>query len=71
MLNFDPPHVMISAGAILTRTVLKIRPRARMGYYDYASVESIFTMPPLDEGEKAKRRRVSLVGEAGSKKAGD
>ncbi len=51
--------------------VLKIRPLARMGDYDYTSVESIFTMPPLDEGEMAKRRRVGLVGEAGSKKARD
>ena len=51
--------------------VLKIRPLARMGYYDYTSVESIFTMPPLDEGEMAKRRRVGLVGEAGTKKAED
>ncbi len=34
--------------------VVKIRPLARMGYYDYTSVDSIFTMPPLDEGEMAK-----------------
>mgnify|MGYP003310216571 FL=1 len=48
--------------------VVKIRPLARMGYYDYTSVDSIFTMPPLDEGELAKRRRVGLVGEASAKK---
>ena len=48
--------------------VIKIRPLARMGYYDYTSVDSIFSMPPLDEGELAKRRRVGLVGEASPKK---
>jgi flavin reductase (DIM6/NTAB) family NADH-FMN oxidoreductase RutF len=47
--------------------VLKIRPLARLGYYDYTSVESVFEMPPLDEGELAKHRRGSLVGEATGK----
>ena len=44
--------------------VLKIRPLARLGYYDYTSVESVFEMVPLDRGEMAKRRRKGLVGEA-------
>jgi hypothetical protein len=26
--------------------VAKIRPLARLGYYDYASVDSVFTLPP-------------------------
>jgi hypothetical protein len=34
-------------------------------------VDSIFSMPPLDEGDMAKRRRVGLVGEAGGKKNDD
>jgi len=44
--------------------VLKIRPLARLGYYDYTSVESVFEMAPLDKGEMAARRRKGLVGEA-------
>ncbi len=44
--------------------VLKIRPLARLGYFDYTSVESRFEMAPLDKGEMAKRRRRGLVGEA-------
>jgi flavin reductase (DIM6/NTAB) family NADH-FMN oxidoreductase RutF len=44
--------------------VLKIRPLARLGYYDYTSVESVFEMAPLDKGEMAERRRKGLVGEA-------
>jgi len=47
--------------------ILKIRPLARLGYYDYTSVESVFEMKPLDEGEMAKRRRRGLVGEATGK----
>src|SRR5262249_30020117 len=30
--------------------VVKIRPLARMGYLDYTSVESVFTMPPTGPG---------------------
>ena len=30
--------------------VVKIRPLARMGYFDYTSVESVFTMPPSGPG---------------------
>lgn len=44
--------------------VLKIRPLARLGYFDYTSVESRFEMRPPDKGEMAKRRRRGLVGEA-------
>ena len=44
--------------------VIKIRPLARLGYYDYTSVDSVFEMAPLDKGEMAKRRRKGLVGEA-------
>ena len=47
--------------------VLKIRPLARLGYYDYTSVESVFELTPLDEGEMAKQRRKGLVGEASGK----
>lgn len=47
--------------------VLKIRPLARLGYYDYTSVESVFELTPLDEGDMAKQRRKGLVGEASGK----
>ena len=49
--------------------VLKIRPLARLGYYDYTSVETVFEMKPLDKGEMAKQRRKGLVGEAAGKVA--
>ncbi len=44
--------------------VVKIRPLARLGYYDYTTVDSAFEMVPLDKGDMAKRRRKGLVGEA-------
>jgi flavin reductase (DIM6/NTAB) family NADH-FMN oxidoreductase RutF len=43
--------------------MLKIRPLARMGYFDYTSVESIFTMAPSD-AEHEEWRRKGLGGEA-------
>ena len=41
--------------------VAKIRPLARLGYLDYTSVESVFTMPPPD-GPNAERSRLGLEG---------
>jgi len=40
--------------------VLKIRPLARLGYFDYTSVESVFTMAP--GGPNAEARRLGLEG---------
>jgi flavin reductase (DIM6/NTAB) family NADH-FMN oxidoreductase RutF len=40
--------------------VLKIRPIARLGYFDYTSVETIFTMPPT--GPNIEARRAGLEG---------
>jgi flavin reductase (DIM6/NTAB) family NADH-FMN oxidoreductase RutF len=37
--------------------ITKVRPLARMGYLDYTSVESIFTMPPPDGPNSEKARR--------------
>jgi flavin reductase (DIM6/NTAB) family NADH-FMN oxidoreductase RutF len=41
--------------------VARIRPLARLGYLDYTSVESVFTMPPPD-GPNAERSRRGLEG---------
>jgi len=41
--------------------VARIRPLARLGYLDYTSVESVFTMPPPD-GPNAERSRLGLEG---------
>jgi flavin reductase (DIM6/NTAB) family NADH-FMN oxidoreductase RutF len=41
--------------------ISRIRPLARMGYLDYTSVESIFTMPPPD-GPNAEASRRGLEG---------
>jgi flavin reductase (DIM6/NTAB) family NADH-FMN oxidoreductase RutF len=41
--------------------VLKIRPIARLGYFDYTSIESTFTMPPPD-GPKVDAGRAGLEG---------
>ncbi len=41
--------------------VVKIRPLARLGYLDYTSIESSFTMPPPD-GPNAARSRRGLEG---------
>lgn len=41
--------------------VAKIRPLARLGYLDYTSVESVFTMPPPD-GPNAERSARGLEG---------
>jgi flavin reductase (DIM6/NTAB) family NADH-FMN oxidoreductase RutF len=50
--------------AALTREgkldVLKIRPLARLGYFDYTSVETMFTMPP--DGPNLEVRRAGLEG---------
>jgi flavin reductase (DIM6/NTAB) family NADH-FMN oxidoreductase RutF len=40
--------------------VLKLRPLARLGYHDYTSVESCFTMPPT--GPHAEIRMAGLAG---------
>jgi flavin reductase (DIM6/NTAB) family NADH-FMN oxidoreductase RutF len=37
--------------------VVKIRPLARLGYLDYTSIESSFTMPPPDGPNVARQRR--------------
>ena len=42
--------------------VLKVRPIARLGYYDYTSIESVFTMEP--GGPKLDAFRRGLGGEA-------
>ena len=34
--------------------VLKVRPLARLGYFDYTTVDSLFTMPPLGPDTKAR-----------------
>jgi flavin reductase (DIM6/NTAB) family NADH-FMN oxidoreductase RutF len=41
--------------------VVKIRPLARLGYLDYTSIESSFTMPPPD-GPNAERSKRGLEG---------
>ena len=40
--------------------ILKIRPLARLGYFDYTSVDSLFTMAP--EGPELAARRDGLAG---------
>ncbi|HXS40197.1 MAG TPA: flavin reductase family protein [Stellaceae bacterium] len=40
--------------------ILKIRPLARLGYHDYTSVESLFTMTPIGPG--AELRKAGLEG---------
>jgi flavin reductase (DIM6/NTAB) family NADH-FMN oxidoreductase RutF len=40
--------------------VLKIRPLARLGYFDYTTVDSVFSMPP--DGPNAEARRRGLEG---------
>jgi flavin reductase (DIM6/NTAB) family NADH-FMN oxidoreductase RutF len=40
--------------------VLKLRPLARLGYHDYTSVESCFTMLPI--GPHAEIRQAGLAG---------
>jgi flavin reductase (DIM6/NTAB) family NADH-FMN oxidoreductase RutF len=40
--------------------VLKIRPLARLGYFDYTTVDSVFTMPR--GGSHIKAREVGLEG---------
>jgi hypothetical protein len=40
--------------------VLKIRPIARLGYYDYTSIESTFSMPP--DGPNVDLLRKGLEG---------
>jgi len=40
--------------------VLKIRPLARLGYFDYTTVESVFTMAP--DGPQIEARRSGLEG---------
>jgi len=51
-------HALTPEGRI---DVAKIRPLARLGYLDYTSVESVFTMPPPD-GPNAERSRRGLEG---------
>jgi len=40
--------------------ILKIRPLARLGYFDYTTVDSVFTMPP--GGPHIKARGAGLEG---------
>jgi flavin reductase (DIM6/NTAB) family NADH-FMN oxidoreductase RutF len=40
--------------------VLRIRPLARLGYFDYTTVDSVFTMPPC--GANMKAREAGLEG---------
>jgi hypothetical protein len=40
--------------------VLKIRPLARLGYFDYTTVDSLFTMPPA--GPHGEARKAGLEG---------
>jgi hypothetical protein len=40
--------------------VLKIRPLARLGYFDYTTVDTMFTMPP--DGPNLDVRRAGLEG---------
>ena len=40
--------------------VLAIRPLARLGYFDYTTIESVFTMPP--SGPNIEARRAGLEG---------
>ena len=40
--------------------IAKIRPLARLGYFDYTSVESVFTMRP--GGPNIKAREAGLEG---------
>jgi flavin reductase (DIM6/NTAB) family NADH-FMN oxidoreductase RutF len=42
--------------------VLKLRPLARLGYHDYTSVESLFTMPPV--GPHSDIRQAGLAGKS-------
>jgi hypothetical protein len=41
--------------------VLKVRPLARLGYFDYTTVDSMFTMPP--GGRTSKRARPDWKGD--------
>jgi hypothetical protein len=45
--------------------ILKCRPLARMGYFDYTSVESVFEMAP--SGPNVERMRRGLEGRARGK----
>jgi len=40
--------------------IVKIRPLARLGYFDYTTVDSVFTMPP--SGPNARMREAGLEG---------
>src|ERR1043165_1566703 len=40
--------------------VLKIKPLARLGYFDYTTVDSLFTMPPT--GSNLNKRKAGLEG---------
>ena len=51
-------HALTPEGRI---DVSKVRPLARLGYLDYTSIESIFTMSPPD-GPNAERSRRGLEG---------
>jgi flavin reductase (DIM6/NTAB) family NADH-FMN oxidoreductase RutF len=43
--------------------VVKIRPLARLGYFDYTTVDSVFTMPP--SGPNLRAREAGLEGRPG------
>jgi len=40
--------------------VLKIRPLARLGYFDYTTIDSVFAMPPI--GPNLEAREAGLEG---------
>jgi flavin reductase (DIM6/NTAB) family NADH-FMN oxidoreductase RutF len=48
--------------------ILKIRPLARLGYHDYTSVESVFTMSPT--GPQLEAHRAGLEGRPRRRRAG-
>ncbi len=49
--------------------ILKLRPLARLGYHDYTSVESVFTMAP--GGPKAEEHRRGLEGRPKRRRAAE
>lgn len=48
--------------------VARIKPLARLGYFDYTAVDRVFTMPP--EGPGLEARKKGLAGEAVGKRGG-
>jgi flavin reductase (DIM6/NTAB) family NADH-FMN oxidoreductase RutF len=48
--------------------VVKIRPLARLGYFDYTTVDSVFTMPPI--GADLRARKAGLEGRPATSRSG-